>query len=190
MHAVRGKLLLATGVVLAVSFGACHSNDNGCGTNPTAPGCPPPPTTVPAQSRAVIKTGGCTDLGVNFLCFFDSFTTGQKGDLDVTVDWTYAEDRIQVMVSSGSCSLDQINSSQCNFITSSLAATTPKPRVLIVKGVAAGSYTLYVGNRGPQTESISVQVGLTTPGSATSAMSTSAGRGEAVAPYTTAVSAR
>jgi len=189
MHAVRGTLVLATALILAVSFGACSSsNDNNCGTNPTGPGCSPPPTTAPAQSRSVIKTASCTDLGVNFLCFFEPFTTSQKGDLDVTVDWTYPEDRIQVMVSGGNCTLDQINGGQCNYIVSSPAATTPKPRVLMVKAVAAGSYTLYVGNRGPQLESVSIQIGLTTPGTALS--SQGVGRPEAVQPYKTAVAAR
>jgi len=172
MNAVRRTLVLAAGLALGLMLGACGSKDNGCTTNPTGPGCPPPPTTLPAQTRNVIKTGSCTDLGVNFLCFFDAFTTAQRGDLDVTVDWTFPEDVIQVLVSNGSCTLDQINASQCVFISSSAASATPKPRVLTIKGVAAGTYQLYVGNRGPKTESLSIQIGLTTPGTASSAAAT------------------
>ena len=66
MNAVRRTLVLAAGLALGLMLGACGSKDNGCTTNPTGPGCPPPPTTLPAQTRNVIKTGSCTDLGVDF----------------------------------------------------------------------------------------------------------------------------
>jgi hypothetical protein len=166
MNAVRRTLALAAGLAFALTLGAC-----GGSSSPAAP-VAPPPTTLPAQTRTVISTGSCTDVGVNILCFFSPFTTTQRGDVDVTVDWTFPEDRIQLMVSTGSCTLDQINGNQCSYITTSPASTTPKPRVLTVKGVAAGTYQLYVGNRGPKTESLSVQVGLTTPGTASSSAAT------------------
>jgi hypothetical protein len=191
MNAAGRTLMLGAGLVVVMTLGACDNKDNNsCSTNPTGPGCPPPPTTVPAQTRNVIKTGSCEGLDPNVLCFFDPFTTSQRGDMDVTVDWTFPEDNIQVMVSSGTCTLDQINASQCTFITSSQASTTPKPRVLTVRAVAAGTYQLYVGNRGPKTESVSVQIGLTTPGSASSAVGASAGRRDAVHPYARGVAAR
>ena len=174
MNAVRRTLALAAGLAFALALGACGDKDkgDGCTTNPTGPGCTPPTTTLPAQTRTIIGTSSCTDVGVDFLCFFDPFTTSQRGDLDVTVDWTFPEDVIQVLVSNGSCTLDQINANQCTFISSSAASATPKPRVLTIKGVAAGTYQLYVGNRGPKTESLSVQVGLTTPGTASSSAAT------------------
>jgi hypothetical protein len=133
-------------------------------------------------------TGGCEGLGVNVLCFFDPITTTQRGDLDVTVDWTFPDDLIQVMVSFGPCTLDQINSSQCSMVTTSLASATPKPRVLTLRGMAAGTYQLYVGNRGPRTESVSVQVGLTTGGAAS--VAAIPGRLEIVRPYAFSVAAR
>jgi len=170
MNAVRKTLALAAGLALALTLGACGGGKSNCGTNPTGPGCPTTTTTttLPAQTRTIIGTGSCTDVGVNVLCSFDPFTTTQRGDLDVTVDWTFPEDVIQVLVSKGSCTLDQINASQCTFISSNQESATPKPRVVTIKGVAAGTYQLYVGNRGPKTESFSAQVGLTTPGTASS----------------------
>ena len=169
MNAVRKTLALAAGLAFALALGGCDGKDNGCTSNPTGPGCSTTTTTtLPAQTRTIIGTGSCTDVGVNVLCFFDPFTTTQRGDLDVTVDWTFPEDVIQVLVSKGSCTLDQINASQCTFISSNQESATPKPRVVTIKGVAAGTYQLYVGNRGPKTESFSAQVGLTTPGTASS----------------------
>ena len=171
MNAVGRTLVRAAGLAFALALGGCGgSSGSDCNKNPTGPGCPPPPTTQPAQTRNVISTASCTDLGVDFLCFFDPFTTTQRGDLDVTVDWTFPEDAIQVLVSNGSCTLDQINATQC--IGTTPASATPKPRVLTIKGVAAGTYRLYVGNRGPKTESLSIQIGLTTPGTASASTAT------------------
>jgi hypothetical protein len=161
-------LAVAAALAGALTFGSCKDDKPNCNTNPTGPGCTVT-TTLPAQTRTIISTGSCTEVGVNILCFFPPFTTTQRGDLDVTVDWTFADDRIQVMVSTGSCTLDQVNGNQCTYIVTSPAATTPKPRVLTAKGVAAGTYQLYVGNRGPNIESLSTQIGLTTPGTASSA---------------------
>jgi hypothetical protein len=172
MKAIHRTLAVAAALAGALTFGSCKDDKPNCNTNPTGPGCPPPPTTQPAQTRNIIKTGSCVDVGVDVLCFFDPFSTTQRGDLDVTVDWTFPEDIIQVLVSNGTCSLDQINANQCTFIGTTPASATPKPRVVTIRGVAAGTYQLYVGNRGPNTESLSVQIGLTTPGTASSAAAT------------------
>ena len=188
MNTVSKTLLVTTALAFALTFGACHKDPTNCNSTPTAPGCIPPPTTPPAQTRAIIYTGSCTDVGVNYLCFVDPFTTAQKGDLDITVDWTFPEDIIAALVSKGSCTIDQINASQCTLISSSQESATPKPRVITITGVAAGTYQLYVGNRGPRTETLSVQVGLTTPGTAGSSAATriesAIGR-----PYTSGVAA-
>jgi hypothetical protein len=172
MNPVCRTLLITAGLAVALTLGGCKDDKTNCNSSPTAPGCTPPPTTQPAQTRTIIDTASCTDVGVNILCFFEPFTTTQRGDLDVTVDWTFPEDIIAVLVSKGSCTIDEINASQCTFISSNQESATPKPRIITIKGVAAGTYQVYVGNRGPQTESFSVQVGLTTPGTAAAAAAT------------------
>jgi hypothetical protein len=95
-------------------------------------------------------------------------TTSQKGDLEVTVDWILPENSIQVLVSSGGCTLDQINGGQCPFIASTPASTVPKPRVVTARGMPPGTYQPIVGNLGPRTETIVIQVILTTGGAASS----------------------
>jgi hypothetical protein len=147
----------------------------GGGSSSPAAATTPQPTPTPAPVRNVVQASRCDDVGVNILCFFPPFTTAQRGDLDVTVDWTFPEDSIAVLVSSSACTLDQINGNQCTFVINSAATTLPKPRVLTARGVAAGTYQVYVGNRGPRTESVSIQVGLTT-GTASSSTSTKVGR--------------
>ena len=189
MRAMRRAMIVATAGAMAFMFGSCSNSKGGCDTNPMGPGCTTTTTTTqPVQTRSVIRTDSCTGIGVNFLCFFDPLTTSQRGDMDVTVDWTFPEDSIQVMVSNGPCTLEQINASTCPMIGTSTASNLPKPRLLTIKGVAAGTYQLYVGNRGPKTESVSIQVGLTTPGTASA--STSARRESAGGPpYTSQVAA-
>jgi len=135
----------------------------GCGSSRTTTSSTPTPTPAPPPVTTVIGNGSCTGLNVNFLCFINSVVTSQAGNLTVTVDWTFPQDAIQVLVVAGSqCTLAQINAGQCNFLAMTQVQTTPKPAVLTVHGAAAGTYWLYVGNRGPQIESISYQITLTT----------------------------
>jgi hypothetical protein len=110
----------------------------------------------------VVTSGSQSGLPVNNLLLVQ-FTTGAKGSLDVTVDWTIASDSIHLYVSANICTVDQINNSTCTYLIESPPSPV-KPRVVTVNNVAAGNYTLYIGNRGPATESVSWQIGLTTGG--------------------------
>ncbi len=44
------------------------------------------------------------------------------------------------------------------MVTLGSCTTVPKPRVVTVKGVASGTYQPWVGNRGPKTETVSIQI--------------------------------
>jgi hypothetical protein len=59
---------------------------------------------------------------------------------------------------------------QCAFAATSFAGA--KPRKISVTGAAAGTYTLIVGNAGPNDEAISYQVVLAPSASAASAGAT------------------
>jgi hypothetical protein len=160
----------------------------GCGSNPTAPTPTPTPTPTPAPVTTVIATGTCTGLNVNFLCTFPTVTTTQAGNLTYTVDWTFPQDAIQVLVSAGApCTIAQINAGQCNFIASTPAQTTPKPAVVNLHGAAAGGYVLYVGNRGPQNESVSFELTLTTGAASVSSEKNRPGALDDVRPYVSEV---
>jgi hypothetical protein len=144
------------GPILALALGLC---DSGCGTptTPTSPTPAPPPPPV----RTVLLSTTFNSLPPHFVSF-STFQTPATGTLDATVDWTFAADAISVFIGPGGvCTLAQLNAGTCAFIASS-QTTTPKPRVLTVPSAAAGTYTIYVFNGGPNTESGTVQVGLTT----------------------------
>jgi hypothetical protein len=111
--------------------------------------------------------------------------------LTFTIDWTFPQDVIQVLVSAGAqCTLAQVNAGQCTFIAMTPAQTTPKPAVVTVHGAAAGTYWLYVGNRGPQNESISYQISLTTGAASVSSLRNQPGSLQDARPYTSQVQAR
>ena len=156
----RATLLSLALVLVAASI------PPGCGggggvTTPTPVATPTPP---PAPVTRVIREGSISGLEVRFLGFVP-FTSTATGTIEAHVDWTFPEDTIYVYISRGACTLEQINSRQCQFLAVS-ETTTPKPRVVRVPNAAAGSYTLYVGNLGPKKESVSYQVLLTTLGGA------------------------
>jgi uncharacterized protein YfaP (DUF2135 family) len=93
------------------------------------------------------------------------FTTASTGRIDVVVDWTFATDDVFVVVATGNhtCFDGQfINFNICNVIASVRGAG--KPAKLSMPGQPAGVYTLYVDNIGPNTEAISWQVFVTSPG--------------------------
>ena len=128
----------------------------GCGSSsPTSPSVTPTPT--PAPVAQVLLEGSVTEMTPMVLFIVGSFTTTAVGRLDVTVDWTVSSDNVDVYVTRGTCSVDQLNAGTCILAVSS-ESTTSKPERLAVTGLAVGSYTLLIGNRGPAVESASYQV--------------------------------
>jgi hypothetical protein len=103
------------------------------------------------------------------------FNTAQAGSLSATVDWTNATDNVEAYLASGSnpCTIAQFNSGTCPFIAVAASATA-KPEHLTAGGQAGGTYTLYIGNRGPKSESVAWQVTLSTGGGARAAATNSA----------------
>jgi hypothetical protein len=104
------------------------------------------------------------DRGTTY--FYDvPFTTLFQGTIEATVDWTSASNTVWVLVSSGTCTVEQFQTPgcplgtgcPCQFAVSSLVPT-PKPRVLTVPSAPTGSRSLIIWNQGPGAESVSYQV--------------------------------
>lgn len=154
----RKALTFATGLALALTFGACDGDSKDCSANPTAAGCPPPPTTtMPAPPPVVVSEGG-TAIAFDELGRVE-FTSPRAGALNGTVEWTFPTNSMLVIVTRGACNFDQLLANQCTSISLS-QGTTPKPRTFSLAGQAAGTFTLFVGNLGPADESIRWQVVL------------------------------
>jgi len=146
------------GGTLALSLAACG------GGGPTTPTTVPTPVPTPPPPEVAVQGNISLDPLVLYL---RPFSISRAGSLDVTVDWTYAHDDVDVYIAQGDCSFDQFIVMQCNIVGFS-ESFTAKPEKATVATAAAGTYTLLVGNIGPDLESISYQVVLT-PSAAASA---------------------
>jgi hypothetical protein len=142
----------------------------GCGSNPVGPTPSPSPVvaaTPPPLVTTTLFKGGTSGLGPNTIAESPVVTTSARGTLRGHVNWTFAEDHIAVYLTDSACSFDQLKASRCNVVALS-ESRTPKPRDVVYENAPPGGYILWVGNLGPNTESISVEVTLTTGGSASS----------------------
>jgi hypothetical protein len=158
--AVRWTLLSLTCSTLWLLSGC----GGGAGPDPVPTATPTP---APAPVTSVVAEGTLTGLPARELSYLP-FTTSATGTIGVIADWTFATNNLDVYLVRGTdpCTADQFNSGTCAFLGFS-ESTTAKPEKLNVSGLAAGTYTVYVGNRGPDAESLSVQVLLTSvPGAA------------------------
>ncbi len=63
-----------------------------------------------------------------------------------------------MFIAQGPCSFDQFKAAACNFLLA--LASPPKPLKGSVSNVAAGTYGLIIGNAADQSESVSIQVVL------------------------------
>ena len=153
-------------VTIAIGLSACDGKGP-CGSNPAAICTPPPPTPPPAPVKTVVTEASIASLPLNYVAG-RYFSTSATGTIDVTVDWTFAEDTVHVWLAKGQCTFEQFEADTCQYATQSLASR-PKPRILSVPAATAGMYTLIVANWGPKDESLSYQIVLTSVSGASAA---------------------
>ena len=143
-------------ILLAIALPGCGSSTTGS-LNPT-----PIPTPTPAPPTGVatlIDEDNFSGLGAQFLAGIP-FDTTISGTIEATVDWTFARDNVEVYLVRGSCTIDEFNNDTCPCAAFS-ESTTAKPERIRATNQNAGSFTLYIGNRGPDEESVSFQIFLT-----------------------------
>jgi hypothetical protein len=175
MNAIRRILTLAAGLALALILGACGPGDTpGCTANPAAPECRPSPSPSPTARPPVILDGGSGALPAFFIFLRDVATT-ETGTFDITVDWTFPTNDVDVALIRGRCSFEQLIADQCVFIDMT-SSVTRKPEQIRVTNQPPGQYTVAIANFGPEDESVAYQV-VFTPG----AGAASASRGAAIA---------
>lgn len=144
----KGRVLATALVAL---FAAC-GGDGGMTT-------PSVPTAAPAPPAPVVVAQSSGSLPARYLAMIP-FTTTQTGTIDVTVDWTFASNDVDVYLARGACSFEEFVALQCQLVAFS-ESTVAKPEKLSVPNAVAGGYTLLIGNLGPGDESVAFQVVLT-----------------------------
>lgn len=138
----------------------------GCGGDDTMR--PPVVVVTPEPVRAILAqtafSGFQSDIWVSL-----ELILSQRGVLDITVDWTFPDTYMSVYFGNTSCTYAQLSSRTCPFLLSS-ETKNPKPRVLFTESLAPGTYYLVLynvprdsvaGTGSDNTESVSVQIGLT-----------------------------
>lgn len=152
---------------LTIAFIAAMVAGCGGGSSPSAPSTPRP-TPAPTPTTLVVRQSSFTGLDPDYLLVVP-FTTTTRGDLEAVVDWTFATNDLDLILVAGTdpCSTgDEIDFRTCSILAAQIDPTA-KPERLRVPSLAAGTYTLYIGNHGPGEESLSFQILLTyTPGQA------------------------
>lgn len=181
----RRTALLSPASVLCMFGGTLFVAACGGGETPTSPSspaatsaapapappssAPPPPPPAPV-TRVIAERSGL--IPVRRLATVP-FTADTAGSIGVTVDWTFGTNDVDFYLTRGTdpCTADQLNTSRCPFLDVANSPTA-KPERLSVPNLAAGPYTVYVGNLGPTDESFAIQITLTsTPGAATASTS-------------------
>ena len=145
---------LGVAVVMGVAFTL-----SACGGGTTTPSSQPSATPPPPPVKTVLMQASIGSLPVDYVAG-NYFSTSATGTIDLTVDWTFADNTIHIWVAKGQCTFEQFEGDTCEYVTQSLVPR-PKPRILSLPAAPAGVYTLIVANWGPRDESVSYQIVLT-----------------------------
>ena len=129
-----------------------------CGSG-SSPQQATPPTTTPGPVQVVVASGTASIPARRALLV--PFTLPSTGTLDITVDWTFPANEIDIYLAVGSCTVEQWP--DCNWIDGSESRDFKPERLRVLAG-QPGPYVLDIGNVGPGAESVSFEVTLTTSG--------------------------
>jgi hypothetical protein len=135
----------------AVALAACGSG--------SSPQQATPPTTTPGPVQTVVASGSTSIRARGTVLV--PFTIPSTGTLDITVDWTFAANEIDIYLAVGSCTPQQWP--DCAWIAGSESRDFKPERLRLVAG-APGAYVLDIGNISSGAESVSYEVTLTTAG--------------------------
>jgi hypothetical protein len=150
---LKNFVAFAVLVTAALTLSACGSNSPTGGTTT--------PTPTPTVTKTLVTEGGFNKLEAEFIGSL-TFTTSRAGTISTNVDWTFSTNEVWVAIAAGNdpcTNADGLfNPSQCTFLVSD--NTTAKPKALATSSQPAGTYTVYIRNIGPGTESASYQIFL------------------------------
>jgi hypothetical protein len=138
-RAIGGIVVLMAGLI------GCGGGGGGSVSAPSAPA-------TPATTRSLVGQGTFTladaNTSIRAIGIPDvagvPFQLGAAGTVDISVDWTFGGNDIDVAILRGNCNSNQVIAGQCGTqaVVQSLS-TTAKPETLNVR-LDAGNYTLAI----------------------------------------------
>jgi hypothetical protein len=136
----------------------------GGGSSPSTP--TPVATPTPAPPPRVVQQAVGT-IPASTIGLLAPFSIDGPGAVDVTLDWTFARNDMDVALLRGPCtSIALLEQGNCPLLGLTDNRAT-KPERLHVGGLSAGSYTILIGNLTTEDESAAIQV-VFTPGATAS----------------------
>jgi hypothetical protein len=117
-------------------------------------------TTQHKPVRSIVLQRGWELVPGQLLGVDVNFTGSGSGTADVTVEWTYASNDLDIYVTAQACTVDAFSAGSCAY-TAKADGTTSKPERLTFPASAGSSYRVWVVNFGPAQESGTLEIGLT-----------------------------
>lgn len=144
-------------VVLALAAAAAPFL-HGCGASSILPSTS---TSTHTPTRSVVLQTGWELAAGRFNGYEATFSGGTvSATVDVTVQWTYAANDVDVFVTTAACSADAFAAGGCSYVAKA-DGTAAKPEHLSFALTASGTYRVYVANFGPDQESGTLEIGIT-----------------------------
>lgn len=146
-----------SGLMLAVVLPGCGGSSNNNNPTPVVT-----PTPAPRPQVLLQVSGGVPGEIVGVV---SPINTTSVGSFELTLDWTFARNNLDIALARGSCNTeDDLLSGRCAFIAATNNPAT-KPERLQVPPQPAGTYYVLVANFSAEDESVAIQV-VFTPSSA------------------------
>jgi hypothetical protein len=154
----RDSLVPFYAALILMALPAC-----GGSSSPVAATTPPPP---PPVTRSTVIDDDAFAVPTKTIVP-DVWVTTSTGTVEVTLDWTFATNDVDIFVARGSepCTLETFVNRTCGFVATE-ESTVMKPEKLTLPNLAAGTYTLYVVNFGSTDDSVACHIVLTTTSAA------------------------
>ena len=120
----------------------------------------PIPIVEPTTTEVLTETfEGLNPFDPSRNVFVVKITFDRAADVDITVDWTFPMNDLDLFFYRGECALAELPSAACPELAT--AETLAKPETLSLSNLAAGSYTFTIINFGTTPESGVIVISLT-----------------------------
>ena len=147
----RTKPRLATAAAVGLGLGLAACGGGGGGSGPAAPTVSQPVRSVIGQTNWTAEVGTAARVDATFAV---------AGNMDVTANWTFTANDVDIYVTSTACAAHQdLLANRCTLLAKADGVSTKPERLTLA--VQPGTLRIWLANFGPTNESGNVEIGLT-----------------------------